>query len=263
MRDINMTSIRTIDRAIDVLQAFTLEKSALSIEEISTTTDIPKNTVYRILYTLERRGLIKFDQDSLTYQPGLRLIEFGFLQASVLDIKKEAEDLLDDLFKKTKQTVLMALKEDDDQLFYIFKRESSEGLKVSTQVGLRRNIFFGVLGHSILAFLPETKVERLLQTEFKPHSPNSVTDKDIVRQRISKIKQERVYIQSNETTVGVMGISAPVFNAIGEPIAAIGVIGPAIYYDEQQIEMVKKLVKECGEKISERMGFKIKSDSIS
>lgn len=263
MRDINMTSIKTIDRAIDVLQVFTLEKSALSIEEISTMTDIPKNTVYRILYTLERRGLIKFDQDSLTYRPGLRLIEFGFLQAAVIDVKKEAEDLLDELFKKTKQTVLMALKEDDDQLFYIFKRESSEGLKVSTQVGVRRNIFFGVLGHSILAFFPEQKVERLLQDEFKPSSPNSVTDKDIIRQRLSKIKKDRVYMQANETTVGVVGISAPVFNAVGEPIAAIGVIGPAIYFDDEQVKMVMKLVKECGENISERLGYKLKLDSLS
>jgi IclR family transcriptional regulator, KDG regulon repressor len=261
MRDINMTSIKTIDRAIDVLQAFTLEKSALSIEEISIKTDIPKNTVYRILYTLERRGLIKFDQDSLTYQPGLRLIEFGFLQAAVMDVKKEAEDLLDELFKKTKQTVLMCLKEEDDQLFYIFKRESSEGLKVSTQVGLRRNIFFGALGHSILAFLPEQKIERLLKEEFIPSSPNSVTDKDIIRGRLAKIKKERVYMQANETTVGVVAVSAPVFNAVGEPIAAIGVIGPAIYYDDEQVELVKQLVKECAEKISERIGYKFKSDT--
>jgi IclR family transcriptional regulator, KDG regulon repressor len=255
MRDINMTSIKTIDRAIDVLQVFTLERTALSIEEISTITDIPKNTVYRILYTLERRGLIKFDQESLTYQPGLRLIEFGFLQSAVMDVKKEAEDLLDELFKITKQTVLMALKEDDDHLFYIFKRESSEGLKVSTQVGLRRNIFFGALGYSILAFLPEQKVERLLQEDFTPSSPNSVTDKDVIRQRLAQIRKDRVYFQAHETTVGVIGISAPLFNAFGEPIAAIGVVGPAIYFDDQQLEMVKQLVKECSEKISERMGY--------
>jgi IclR family transcriptional regulator, KDG regulon repressor len=258
MRDINMSSIKTIDRAIDVLQVFTIEKPSLSIDEISMKADIPKNTVYRILYTLERRGLIKFDQDSLTYQPGLRLIEFGFLQSSVMDVKKEAEELLDELFKKTKQTVLMALKEDDDQLFYIFKRESSEGLKVSTQVGLRRNIFFGALGHSILAFLPEHKVERLLQEELIPHSENSVTKKDIIRQRLAQIKKERVYFQANETTLGVFGISAPVFNAVGEPIAAIGVIGPAIYFDEKQLEMIMHQVKECGAKISERMGYKLK-----
>jgi DNA-binding IclR family transcriptional regulator len=106
-------------------------------------------------------------------------------------------------------------------------------------------------------------VERLLQDEFKPSSPNSVTDKDIIRQRLSKIKKERVYMQANETTVGVMGISAPVFNAVGEPIAAIGVIGPAIYFDDDQVEMVKELVKECGENISERMGYKLKLDPIS
>ncbi|WP_462409758.1 IclR family transcriptional regulator [Neobacillus sp. Marseille-QA0830] len=257
MRDINMTSIRTIDRAIDVLQAFTLETPALTIEEISEKVDIPKNTVYRILYTLERRGLVKFDQDTLKYQPGLRLIEFGYLQQAVLDVSREAEDLLNELHEKTKQTVLMALKEDDDQLFYIFKRESSEGLKVSTIVGLRRNIFFGVLGISILAFLPAQKIEHLLEN-IKPHSPHSVTDKNIIRQRIEKIQQEYVYSQADETTLGVRGISTPIFNMNGDPIAAIGVIGPSIHFDEDQVQKVKLLVRDCGEQISRRMGYKHK-----
>jgi len=157
--------------------------------------------------------------------------------------------------------VLMALKEDDDQLFYIFKRESAEGLKVSTTVGLRRNIFFGVLGHSILAFLPEYKIEKLLD-EVKPHSPYSITDKDIIRDRLKKTKKEFVYAQANETTLGVTGISSPIFNMNGEPIAAIGVIGPSILFDEEQVEKVKQLVKECGENISRKMGYKHKFGTI-
>ncbi len=42
MREINMSSIRAIDRAIDVLEAFTLNKSTLTIEELSQLSKLPK-----------------------------------------------------------------------------------------------------------------------------------------------------------------------------------------------------------------------------
>ncbi len=42
MKDIHMNSIRTIDRAIDVLQAFSAKSTALTIEEISKISNIPK-----------------------------------------------------------------------------------------------------------------------------------------------------------------------------------------------------------------------------
>ena len=62
---------------------------------------------------------------------------------------------------------------------------------------------------------------------------------------------------SNETTIGVTGISAPIFNHGGEPIAAIAVIGPAIHFDNEKEEEVKQLVKVTAENISKRMGYKI------
>jgi IclR family KDG regulon transcriptional repressor len=86
------------------------------------------------------------------------------------------------------------------------------------------------------------------------HTPYRVTDKDVIRQRLKQIKRERIYVESNETNIGVTGIGSPVFGANGEVIAAIGVIGPAVQLDHQ-LEKVKPLVLETAEKISYKMGY--------
>ena len=127
MRDVNMGSIRSIDRAIDILEAFTVEKPSLSTEELAKLTKIPHSTVYRILCTLERRGLVQFDEKTLKYKPGVRLFQFSALVSNVLDVQQEAEELLDNLHYKTGQTVLMAIR-DEDQILYIYKKEKYEGL---------------------------------------------------------------------------------------------------------------------------------------
>lgn len=98
-----MNSIQTIDRAIDVLQAFSAGNTSLTIEEISAIAHLPKNTVYRILYTLARRGLVQFDATSLTYQPGLRLLEFSMLKSSTLTYgKRRSRSWMSFTFERSK-----------------------------------------------------------------------------------------------------------------------------------------------------------------
>ncbi|MGG2199915.1 MULTISPECIES: IclR family transcriptional regulator [Paenibacillus] len=254
MKDIHMNSIRTIDRAIDVLQAFSAKSTALTIEEISKISNIPKNTVYRILYTFERRGLVQFDADALTYHPGLRLLEFSMLKSSTLDVRQEAEPFLEELHSLTNETVLMALPE-ENEIFYVFKKENEnhEGLKVNTLVGVRRPYLYGVLGQAILAFLPEKQIERVLSIPPQPHTQHTVTDAARIRERLKQIKRERVFVQSNETSLGVTGISAPVFDMNGNVAAAIAIVGPEVHLHDQ-LEAMRNLVIETSNKISSKMG---------
>jgi IclR family KDG regulon transcriptional repressor len=254
MRDINMGSIRSIDRAIDVLQTFTIDKPSLTIDEISKMTRIPNSTVYRILYTLERRGLVQFDKNSLTYKPGFRLIEFGSLISSVLDVRQEAEKILIDLHFKTRQTVLMAVC-DGDQIVYIFNRENYDGLKFSSMVGQRRPFIYGVLGPVLLAYLPDNLIERILDMPIPKHTPYTVTDKTIIRQRLQQIKDDGFYVEANETNIGVIGIGAPVFDARRQVIAAVGVIGPTVQLVDNEFEQAKAALLHAVKEISAKMGY--------
>ncbi|MDC3411897.1 IclR family transcriptional regulator [Terrihalobacillus insolitus] len=254
MRDVNINSIRSIDRAVDILQSFSSEVTNLSLDELADKTGIPKSTVYRILCTLERRGLIQFDERSLTYQPGLRLMEFGMLISSVLDITKEAEDLLIDLHKKTNQTILMAIK-DGDEINYIYKRENYVGLKFSSTVGERRPYIYGVLGPILLSFSSESQIERILNIPVQKYTTFTQTDTKVIYDRLKKIRKEKVFVETNETNLGVTGIGAPVFGVGSEITAAVGVVGPQVQL-EDQVEQIKPLILDATKQISFRIGYR-------
>src|SRR5579875_3042734 len=118
-----MSSIRAVDRAIDVLNVFNHHDAALTIDEITSRVDIPKATVYRILYTLERRRLVSFDSQTLKYRLGFKLMEYADVVSSTLDIRKVAEPFLEELYQRTHQTVFMSIVE-DDHLIYVYRQES-------------------------------------------------------------------------------------------------------------------------------------------
>ncbi|TDF93229.1 IclR family transcriptional regulator [Paenibacillus piri] len=254
MRQINMESNRSIDRAFDVLQVFTIERPSLTKEEISKLTDIPVSTVYRILYTLERRSLVRFDPDTLCYSPGFRLIEFGSLISSILDVHREAESFLNDLHVQTRQTVLMAIS-DGDQILYVFNKENYDGLKFSSHVGQRRPYIYGILGPVLLSYLPNKQIERILEIPVPKHTPYTTTDPDLIRKRLQLIKDNGFYIESDETNIGVTGIGAPVFDVRKEVIAAVGVIGPSVQLVGEVLEQAKVALLTATQGISSKMGY--------
>lgn len=255
MNETNMSPVRSISRALDILQSFSIHHPTLTIDEITQATRIPKSTVYRILCTLRAQGFVELDEKDLHYKPGLKLMEFGFLLPIVLNVQKEAENLLIDLHQQTKQTVLMALN-DGDQIAYTFKKEVSQGLKFTSSVGQHRPFTFGVLGPPMLAFLKDHEIERIIKKKPVSHNgPKPAFNGEGMWERIEEIRRVGLYIETDETTVGVTGIGAPILNQNGYPVAGFGVIGPTVHI-EPQLEEIKPRVLEISNKVSSRIGFK-------
>lgn len=255
MRSVNISSIRTVDRAIDVLNVFTPEKPILTIDEIAQATRLPKATVYRLLYTMERRGLIQYHPETLQYKIGLKMLEYAGLVTGTLDVRKESEDLLDDLHMKTRQSVLMAVP-DNDSIVYVFKREKPEGLKYSSFVGQRRPLNYGVMGRIIMAYLPKERLTSIMRKyPAPPWMEEGETVDDTIRINFDTVKKELVCVDINKTNDGVAGIGAPIFNAEGKLIAALALIGPTVQLVDDEFDRKKEFVKEAARQISRRMGY--------
>ncbi|WP_408007975.1 IclR family transcriptional regulator [Pseudalkalibacillus sp. A8] len=255
MRKVNMKPILSVERAVDILFAFSSQKKEMTVEEISNITQIPNSTVYRILCTLESKKMVQFDEKTLGYKPGLKLFELGSFLPNVLDVREEAKELLDKLHYETGQTVVMAVR-DDDQILYIYKKEKEgEGLKYVSVVGQRRHFLYGVVGPAILAFMPEKTVEQVMNRPIPQNSPYPLNEKENVLKQLQQIREQKLYVDHNKHSKGVTGISAPIFNMYGEAIAAFAVIGPTIQFDHV-LQRFEKLVYETSKKISSKMGYR-------
>ncbi|QQE79797.1 IclR family transcriptional regulator [Alicyclobacillus sp. SO9] len=253
MREIQMQSIRAIDRAVDVLESFTYQNPQQTINEISKNTSIAKATVYRILYTLERRGLVRFDKETNTYQLGFKFLGYGDLVTSTLDLRQEAVDWLNDLYIQTGHSVIMAVLE-HDAMVYIYRKETPEGLKVASFQGPRRPPVFGAFGYVIMAHMETETLNTLLSEPIPQFTPNTVTDIRTVKHRLKRIHEEQVYVETDEAILGVTGIASPVFNSRNEFVAAVGIDGPSVYLQGENLQMAKQAVLATAQNISRKMG---------
>ncbi|WP_186328637.1 IclR family transcriptional regulator [Bacillus sp. X1(2014)] len=254
MRKLNIEFNHSVDKAIDILDVFTKAKPALTIEEIINLTGLPKATAYRLLYSLERRGIIHYDSNAATYKLGLQLFRYSRILSASLDILTVATPILTDLQRVLGQTVLMSLLEDENMV-YVFKKESEAGLKFSSSVHESKPITYGVVGKVFMAYKPAEYHESLSENPIPKWTPHTVVDKESLMKQFEEIRQDRVAVEIDETNIGVTGIGSPIFNAEGEVFAAIGVVGPSIHFAPEEIERAKELTRQAGEKISTNLGY--------
>jgi DNA-binding IclR family transcriptional regulator len=255
VREVRMESIRVIDRAIDILNTFTHHAPALTIDEICKASGLPKTTAYRILYTLERRGLMRFNASSLKYQLGFKFLEYGDLIASSLNLREESEEELQTLYESTHQTVLLAI-QDENTLVYIFSKENREGLKVSSFEGPRRPLVFGAFGYVLMAFMDKDRLNQFLNDPIPQFTEETVTNRNLVMARLERIRQEKIWIESNEAILGVTGIAAPIFDVNKNVIAVVGINGPSIQLVGEQLESAKSAVMDAAAKISAKISYR-------
>ncbi|WP_026962214.1 IclR family transcriptional regulator [Alicyclobacillus herbarius] len=255
MRELQIQLNRSVDRAIEILDAFTLQRPALTLDEVTAATGLPKATVYRILYTMERRGLVFYDSTSARYRLGFKLLEYGGILTSTLDVLQECEELLDGLQRDTRQSVIMSMRQQCGMV-YIYRREVTEGLKFSSFVGQRRPLLYGVLGWVMAAYLSEEELRNCID-EFNQQCTSSVAGAETaeaMHARLAQIRAEGVYIEFDETIAGVAGVGAPVFDALGRVNYGIAVLGPSVQMSETTAD-VQRRVQETAKAISRRLGY--------
>lgn len=119
-------SVRTVDRALDILECFTSQTPELSLTQISERINIHKSTVHRLLATLETRHFLQRDRLNGGYRLGIRALQMAYLTLESNDLRQIAHDRMQTLSEKTKENVHLSIMDGSD-IIYLDIIESPAG----------------------------------------------------------------------------------------------------------------------------------------
>lgn len=259
MRELNLEPIQSVNRAIQILNCFSYEKSELSIEEIMSKTNLAKTTTYRLLWTLERNYLVQYNQVTNRYRLGTGLLEYSGIVLENLDIRREADPYLVKLHEDTGHSVILAQPQ-SEFIQYLVRYDSEDGLQPNNFVGRRRILHNGAFGIVLLAYMETSFVENLLE-EFplEARTPMTLTDKTKFIKRLQAIRKFGYFVDEDETFMGYTAISAPIFNGHNQVIASLGISGPSFKMVGGKREELIDMIMNVASIISLKMG-QVKSE---
>ncbi|NTU59801.1 MAG: IclR family transcriptional regulator [Deltaproteobacteria bacterium] len=245
-----------MERAIAVLNTFSFKNPDLTLKEITDKTGLSKPTVFRILSTLEPHNYVALDHSSGRYRLGSRIMELGGVVNSSITLRKVARPRLTDLQVDTGATVLLGALM-DDELVYIGKRETDGPIRIASDVGWRRSPHFGMLGMVLMAYKDRAEVDRLLaKSPLIPHTRFSILDRDRFLERLEDVKKCGYLLEFNEAIEGAWGVAAPVRDAAGTVVAALGTTLPLVERSDSRIAEVVAAVRKRAAEVSRDMGYR-------
>lgn len=110
------------------------------------------------------------------------------------------------------------------EVIYLRILESSGRLSSIQWSGMREKVHCSASGKALLAFLPQAVVAaKLSGYEFDRYIDRTILDAETFKAALNKVRDDGYAINDCEEYQQFLGISAPVFNFMGEPIAVLNI----------------------------------------
>jgi IclR family transcriptional regulator, KDG regulon repressor len=246
---------RSLERALQILIAFTGDRSELSLGQIADMLDLSKATILRLCSTLVKFGFLGQEQESKKYHLGLKLFELGSFVFSSLSLTRVASPRLTELESKLGKTVFLGILEDGD-LLYVDKREGAkDGIRFTSSIGKRRPPYWGMLGPVLMAYLPENEIDRLLaRNPLVATARKSFTTIGQYKEWLLQIREQGYVVEDETAFEGIGGVAAAIRDFTGNVIAAVGVGFIASSVDAKGLKKIIKEVAETAHHISKELG---------
>jgi len=247
--------IQSIDRALQVLELFSLEKPEWGVTEISKALNIYKSNVHNILSTFAEKGFVKKDSKTDKYKLGIKFFELGSVVIKNMDLRKIAHPYIEKLSKEFNETVHLGIL-DEGRVVSIEREESDKGLCSHIEIGKRTPLHCTAVGKAIMAYLSEEEINFIIKEKgLEKFTENTITNKEELEKEFLKIRKQGYAVDNMEHEEGVRCVAGPIRDYNGKVIASMSISGPAFRIDESNIPNIAKKVKEYCDCISEEMGY--------
>ena len=247
--------INSILRASNILKYFTKGKGQFKISELACELHLDRSTIYRILLSLEKCGLVEKDKETGGYSLGLFTFEIGNAYLNRIDLPKVSKPIMTDLALKVQETVHLAVLS-GTEIVYVDKVDSPRPLGIMSKIGQRAPLHCTALGKVLLAFQPEDELKRILrQLKLIALTSNTIISRQRLMEELRAIRRQGYALDHREIEEDVECIGAPIRNHLGDVIAALSISGPqSKIHTPQEKEFVSSVVKAAG-LISSKLGY--------
>ena len=220
----NKGKVKSLQKAIDILDALTQSNKSLSLSELSERCGFPKSTTHALTSTMRDRGLLRQLPDG-SYALGIRLFEYGSAVSRGFDISKIARPYLENLSSLTGANSVITML-DGESAVSLDYAVSPSGVQIMPEIGVRLPLPCPSQGKLMLAHLPPSRVKSLCKRYgMLGYTPHTVTDFEELSKILKEIADKGYAIEDGEYKIGLRSVSAPVFDSTGTLKYAMTSIG--------------------------------------
>ncbi len=245
-------AVAVLEKAVDLLDCLA-DGVPRTVAALCAETGVSKAAAYRILHTLQRRGLVVTYERVRRYTIGHALLAYSGVARQSDQLVATARPVMTELWQHCGETINLGI-QSRGQVLYLEIMESRRGLRATGQVGSLDALHSTALGKAMLSQLPEEDLGRAVrQAVLKRRTQYTVTDRKALLRAIRDVRTSGYAIDDQENEVGMRCVAAPIINADGWPLGALSISGPTSRMTPETVAALGTQLKQSCELIALRL----------
>ncbi|MCF6443742.1 HTH-type transcriptional regulator BhcR [Nereida sp. MMG025] len=249
----DQNTIKSLDRAMEVFE-YLSEAQGKALTTIASEMKQSPATLYRVLTTLEGRGLVEFDTDDQTWHIGSKAFVIGARFLRRTSLVDRARPILRKLMFETGETANLGAQRDGAVLF-LSQVETHSNIRAFFPPGSLSPMHSSGIGKALLAEMtPEQLALYLNGHSLEAFTPHTITSAQTLSVDLEKTRARGFAIDGEEKNLGMRCIAAPVFDVNSEAVAGISVSGPTSRVGLEDIPHLAAAVMEAAVDLTHAIG---------
>lgn len=246
-------TIQSVDTSLSIIEALHSQGES-RVSEIAEVLGKPVSTVHNHLRTLEENGYVLREDER--YRIGFRFLELGGYIRSHTNLYLYGRPEVDRLAKETGELANMMIEEQGLGV-HLYLAKGDNAISFDAHAGRRFYLHNTALGKAILAYLPEARVEQIIECHGLPQqTEKTISDREELDEELATIRERGYAFDNEERVSGERCVAAPVLSD-NELVGSVSVSGPASRLKAEKFE------QEIPEKViqaADLIGINIKYD---
>jgi IclR family acetate operon transcriptional repressor len=250
------TVIQSLDRAMLLLKVVAGGKG-MSLTEIADASGQSASTAYRVLITLQKHGIVEFDEVNQLWHVGVEAFRIGSVFLGRTSLIEQSRSVMQAVVAETGETANLAIM-DGAEVVFLSQVETHEPIRAFFRPGTRGPVHTSGIGKALLAFFPQRRIDEVLkQTELKKFTDKTITEETELVAELARIRDLGWSVDDEERNTGMRCIAAPIFNSFGEAVAGLSISGPSVRVAPDQDVRLGPLIKAAAHEVTKAIGGRL------
>jgi len=246
--------LSSVATSIALLKCFSETEVEIGVSSLARQLGVAKSTVHRLAVTLVSEGMLEQNPENGKYRLGIALFSLGALVRRRMNLSSEARQDLFALRNITQETVHLAIL-DRAEIMYVYNLESTQAIRVNSDIGVHKPAFCTANGRAILAFQGDDRIEAVIAHGLTARAPKTNTKPAHFRKVLAEVRKLGYAIEDEESEAGMRALAAPVRDSSGLVVASVGIAGPVQRLSNETMKAFAPAVVDTAASISRRLGY--------
>lgn len=249
-------TVQAVSNAIDILELLGDYDHELSVSEIVSQLSLTKSNVQKLLSNLESYGYVEHNRYTGNYRLGVKIFQISQAYINKLNLIEVSHHYMNLLKNQLNESVYIGVLR-QKRIVYLEVVETDASVRVRPRIGNIGPAYATAMGKAHLLAMSDKEIEDFFENRsFESYTKNTIKSLDDLKNHIKSIKSLGYAIDDEEYENGVCCIAAPIYDFLGNVIAAISITAPKERVDDNRLQKeIIPAILDVSKELSSKFGY--------